>query len=244
MGMVQVLMVCKVYMKPSLSPVHFSTSERSNNQDSLQRGKLNFFWISKLNKQAITFSWDNISSLQKQGQAVRMYPSWIGGWNRKLEPQMDTLCYNNVFERELAAVLLYWHGVPRSIVGTSPWETGMSDALWLLGFPRSCHRSCGGAAPWHGGGLRGDSSPRHAALAHSSQLHTPLLCLPACGGSESPVSLVVLFPSLPCRQYSAVLKEGLGSLLFSQAFFLLMKRGKTTRSLFGSVWPSCGLRVM
>lgn len=61
---------------------------------------------------------------------------------------------------------------------------------------------------------------------------TPLLCAPACRrlGGESRTCAVGLFPSLPCRQYSAVLKEGLGSLLFFPGFLLAHEKKKKKKN--------------
>lgn len=84
--------------------------------------------------------------------------------------------------------------------------------------------SCRPAAPGAGGGTAGYLFPRRAVLPSPAPSdYTPCFCASWLagrrGGRASRVRCVVLFPSLPCRQYSAVLKEGLGSLLFSQAFF-------------------------
>lgn len=102
----------------------FPPLKKATMKTTLQTEKLSFFWISKQSKEGITFSWENTRSLQKQGRAVQMYPSWLCGCNRKLESQMHTMCYNIFVERDLAAVLPYWHRLSKSIVRTLPWKTG------------------------------------------------------------------------------------------------------------------------
>lgn len=183
---------------------------------------------------------------------------FVGGresWHRKC-----TLRYNNFFGTRSgcrATVSTQTPQIDRKEIAMKNRNEGSAPAAWPSQEPQRVPLTSG-PRRWGGrGGTAGYLFPRPAVLpAPAPSDYTPRFCASRLagrrGGRASRMRFVVLFPSLPCRQYSAVLKEGLGSLLFSQAFFFAhekMKKKKkrkknTTRSLFGSVWPSRGLTVM
>lgn len=113
-----------------------------------------------------------------------MYPSWLCGWNTKLESQAHHVLQLIFFGRDLAAGLSHQHRPSSSTARSLPRETGSREALWRFGLPRSRSGFCGEASPGAAGGLQVISSPRCAAFAHSFRLHTLLLCTPAAGGRE------------------------------------------------------------
>lgn len=163
-------------------------------------------------------------------------PPWICGWNRKPASQIHAVHYNAFSKRHPTAVLPQ---APQPCCKGITVTDGNKDGCSWLAPPETSARSgsCGTA----GNFLSILCCP--VSLLRIILLLLWILTWREGGGGRS-CALFVLFPSLPCRQYTAVLKEGLGSLLFSQAFFLSIKRGKTTKSLFGSAWLRCGLTLM
>lgn len=149
-------------------------------------------------------------------------PPWICGWNRELASQTPTVCCNTFYKRDPAAVSLQMPQLRRK---AWLWQVGTREVLQLIDSPKNLSGSCRQIAP-RSCGTAGNFLDILCCPAPLLPIIPPLLWVLTCGAGESGVPCVVLFPSLPCRQYSAVLKEGLGSLLISQAFLSAIKEEK------------------